>query len=86
MIDNTNPASPQNIAFIDIPGNLDIAIKGNIMYADNYADLLTIDISDMQNPNLTCRDEEVFNYHFNNNLGYFIYNKPIDIFLSSGLL
>ncbi len=78
VIDNTNPASPQNIAFIDIPGNLDIAIKGNIMYADNYADLLTIDISDMQNPNLTCRDEEVFNYHFNNNLGYFIYNKPLD--------
>ncbi len=45
IIDNTNPSAPINKYFIDIPGNVDIAIKGNILYADLYTDLLTLDIS-----------------------------------------
>lgn len=49
VIDNTNPASPKNIAFIDIPGNIDLAIKGNNLYADLYTDLVTIDISNPLN-------------------------------------
>ena len=48
VIDNTNPASPQNIAFWKIPGNVDMAIRGNHLYADQYVDLLTIDISEVQ--------------------------------------
>jgi hypothetical protein len=46
IIDNSDPAHPVAKAFIDIPGNLDIAVKGNTLYADMYSDLLTIDISD----------------------------------------
>jgi hypothetical protein len=49
IIDNSNPSSPQNIAFIDVPGNVDIAIKGNILYADFYTDLVAIDIRDPRN-------------------------------------
>jgi hypothetical protein len=45
IIDNSNPAAPVNKAFINIPGNEDIAVKGNILYADCYADLFAIDIS-----------------------------------------
>jgi hypothetical protein len=45
IIDNTNPASPVAKAFIEIPGNLDIAVKGNILYADLNTDLVVIDIS-----------------------------------------
>ena len=45
IIDNSDPAKPVEKAFIDIPGNLDIAVKGNILYADMYKDLLVIDIS-----------------------------------------
>ena len=79
VIDNSDPSNPQNVSFINIPGNLDIAIRGNTMYADSYVDLLTIDITDLQAPNITCRDEEVFqNYHFHQELGYFIYYKPTD--------
>src|SRR6185436_7954170 len=29
VLDNTNPSSPQNVAFIKVPGNLDIAVKDN---------------------------------------------------------
>lgn len=46
VIDKSNPSSPKNIGFIDIPGNVDIAIKGNTLYADLYTDLVVLDISD----------------------------------------
>lgn len=73
IIDNTDPRSPQNIAFINIPGNIDVAIRDNFLYADNYVDLLTIDISDINNPTILCRDEEVFtNYPLHEELGYHI--------------
>jgi hypothetical protein len=49
IIDNSIPSSPVNKAFINIPGNVDIAVKGNTLYADLYTDLLTIDISDPLN-------------------------------------
>jgi hypothetical protein len=49
VIDNTNPSDPKNIAFIDIPGNLDIAAMGNILYADMYTDLVALDISSPSN-------------------------------------
>jgi hypothetical protein len=45
IINNGNPASPKNVAFIDIPGNVDLAVKGNILYADLYTDLVTLDIT-----------------------------------------
>lgn len=60
VFDNSNPAAPVKIGFINIIGNLDMAIKGNILYADNYTDLLTIDISNWQNVQLLDRDQDVF--------------------------
>ena len=49
VIDNRNPSLPVNVAFIDIPGNLDLAVKGNTLYADLYTDLVTLDISNPLN-------------------------------------
>ncbi|HVZ97565.1 MAG TPA: hypothetical protein VG847_11860 [Chitinophagaceae bacterium] len=49
VLDNSNPSSPKNIRFIDIPGNVDLAIKGNTLYADLYTDLVVLDISDPLN-------------------------------------
>jgi hypothetical protein len=46
IIDNSNPSAPRNIAFVNIPGNLDMAVKGNTLYADFYSDLVAIDITD----------------------------------------
>ncbi len=48
VIDNSNPASPRKIAFLKIPGNVDIAVKDNFLYADSIRDLLVFDISDIQ--------------------------------------
>ena len=62
IIDNSNPSSPKNAAFIDIPGNLDLAVKGNTLYADLYADLVTIDITDPLNVAVKKYNERVFPY------------------------
>ena len=45
IIDNSLPAAPKNLAFIPIPGNVDLAVTGNTLYADSYIDLVTFDIS-----------------------------------------
>lgn len=46
IIDNTNPEMPENIAFIQIDGCIDMAMKNNILYADNAIDLIAIGIAD----------------------------------------
>lgn len=60
VLDNSNPASPTNINFINIPGTADLAINTNILYADNYVDLLAFDISDPTDIELVKREEDVF--------------------------
>ena len=49
VIDNANPAQPVRIAFIENPGNVDISVKNNYLYADSLSDLVVLDISDINN-------------------------------------
>ena len=60
VIDNSNKAAPRNIAFVDIPGNIDMAVKGNILYADFYTDLVAIDITNPQQIVVKKFTENVF--------------------------
>ena len=62
IIDNSDPRNPQKIKFIEIPGNVDIAVKDNILYADSYIDLVAIDISNISNPKEVSRVNDVFPY------------------------
>lgn len=73
VIDNSDPANPTPVAFWNIPGNVDIAVRDNYLYADQYIDLLSIDVSDILNPKLICRSQDVFQLHgFDNNRGYLV--------------
>jgi hypothetical protein len=67
VIDNSDPENPQNIKFIRIPGSLDIAASGNRLYSDNYSDLITLDISDIDNVQEIARISDVF---FDNSFGF----------------
>ena len=79
LYDNSDPSNPSHLGFISIPGNLDVSIKNNIMFADNYVDLLTIDVSDFKAPKLLDRQEDVFNiYNFTEDRGYFVYVKETE--------
>lgn len=40
-------SSLTEVTFLYIPGNLDICIKDNLLFADSFVDLLVIDISDL---------------------------------------
>lgn len=62
VYDVSNPNSPQNKGFIEIPGNVDIAIKDNILYADSYVDLVSIDVSSFSAIKEVGRVEKVFPY------------------------
>ena len=60
VIDNTDPSNPEKVVFYEILGNVDMAISGNILFADSYIDLLSIDITDINNPVEIDRLENVF--------------------------
>ncbi len=61
VIDNSDPFSPAKIAFIKIPGNVDMAVKDQFLYADSIRDLLVFDISDIGNITLVNRLSNVLN-------------------------
>lgn len=63
VIDNSDPENPNPISFINIPGNVDMAVRGNYLYADNYIDLVVIDISTPEAPKYVGRTEDVFPFY-----------------------
>lgn len=63
VIDNSNPKAPVTKNFLNIPGNYDLAVKGNILYADSYIDLLAIDISDKSDIKIVKRLEGIFSVY-----------------------
>jgi len=60
VIDNSNPKTPQPIAFISIPGNVDMAIRDNILFADAGPDLLTLNIADPTQVRLLNHQYNIF--------------------------
>ena len=60
VLDITNPAQPVKKAFIQIPGAQELSIKGNLLYSNNFNDLVVIDISNAQNVTLVKRLTSVF--------------------------
>jgi hypothetical protein len=70
IIDNRNPSSPAPVKFLQIPGNYDMAIRQNTLYADSYVDLVAFDVADPSAVREVNRLESVFrNYTV---LGYSI--------------
>jgi hypothetical protein len=81
VIDNQDPANPVNLAFIEIPGNRDIAIRDGILYADMFIDLVAIDIKDILQPSVICRVENIFSsyYPFSTDHGYIVDYVPTTV-------
>lgn len=63
VIDNHDPRAPQPVKFIAIPGNNDLAIFGNTLFADSYIDLLSLDISDLNNIRIVGRKKNSFSVY-----------------------
>ncbi len=59
VINNSNPSQPRKMGFIEIPGNVDISVKDDFLYADSLSDLIVIDISNITDIKFVKRLENV---------------------------
>lgn len=73
VIDNRNPEAPKKIAYIKIPGTIDISVKNDYLYADSITDLVVIDISNIDNIKVINRLENVLH-------GNIVWPADADIF------
>jgi hypothetical protein len=58
VLNNMDPTNPTQVLFINIPGNREFYVQGDILYAESIYDMLKIDISDIANPYLVTRIEQ----------------------------
>lgn len=63
IVDNRFPASPNRIGFIEIPGNTEISIRDKNLYADSYVDLVTLDLTNIENITEISREQSIFPYN-----------------------
>lgn len=85
IYDNTDRSAPVHKVFINLPGNLDMAVRNGYLYADSFIDLVVINIDaiDLNNPGdsitATSRIESTFPYDtyqaLDNSPRYFV---PVD--------
>lgn len=78
VYDNGDKQNPVHVTFINIPGNLDIAVKQGNLYVDSYIDLVILDISDINNIREIHRVTDVFPYDPYQNIPSHIYLGPVD--------
>lgn len=90
IYDIQNPQSPVYISFILIPGNIDIAIKNNVLYANSYSNLVAFDITDPKKVKalkiLEKAFPQVFNYGFSmiDSLGGVLVGVQVDTLVECG--
>ena len=60
IVDNADPKNPTNLSFINIPGNREFYVKGNILYAESLYDMIKVDISNQNQPKLVSRVKDAF--------------------------
>lgn len=80
VIDNSDPEAPQPVGFLNIPGNVDMAVRGHLLYANNYVDLVTVDISNPVNPVFAGRTQEAIPHQgFSEDLGFIVSYEEVPV-------
>jgi len=62
VFDNTDPSAPVKKNFIKVPGIVDMAISGNVMYTDSYVDLVILDLQNIDNIHEVGRMKDIIPY------------------------
>jgi hypothetical protein len=72
VFDNSDPTNPRAISFVPVMGAAGLAVRNDILYINNYVDLVSFDISSPTAPVMVGRTEDVFEPYsiFTNDLGY----------------
>lgn len=74
IFDNSNPEKPQSIAFLKVVGVVDMAVKENTLYVDNYIDIVAFDISNPKAIKESGRVKNVFTNGLTDGI-YWYYNE-----------
>ena len=59
FINNSDPSAPDNFGFLEVGGNTDFVIRNNVLFLNQYTDLIGLDISNPQQIQLVNRTEDV---------------------------
>jgi hypothetical protein len=79
IIDYSIPTQPAKKAFLTIPFNTEMAIKGNHLYANSVTDLLVVDLSDPLHPSVVNKIKHAFPFvpqTYPPDGGYFVCPDP----------
>ncbi len=63
VFDNIAPEAPAPLGFITIPGNTDMFIRNDILYAKSYMDLVLLDVTDIHNIQEISRKKNAFEFY-----------------------
>ncbi len=79
IYDNSNPESPTALYFINVPEPGDFFVKEDVLYVHSFADLVQLDISDMDMITEIGRSENIFTRPSIYRHGHFdVRDYPID--------
>ena len=60
IFNNSDPANPTPITFMEVPGGQGLAVRNDILYMNQYVDLVAFRLDDPEQPELVGRTEGVF--------------------------
>jgi len=63
VFDNADPKSPKNLGLILIPGNVDLATKGSVLFVDSFIDFVAINLERFPEIVVLKRMENIFPYN-----------------------
>ena len=80
VLDVSEPSAIQKNSFIQLPGNIDITIQNNTLYADVYSALVRLDITELGADQVAVEEVKtgVFDYDPNQVAWKFIENYEVD--------
>lgn len=72
IFDNADPTAPRSISFLPVDGAAGLAVRNDILYVNQFVDLLAFDLRDPESPTMVGRTEDVFEPYsiFTDDLGY----------------
>jgi hypothetical protein len=62
IVDNQDKFNPQNIAYLNVIENVDMAVKDGYLYVDSLVDLVVIDLNNLTDIKESSRVENIFSY------------------------
>ncbi|MCE7992350.1 MAG: hypothetical protein HEP71_10230 [Roseivirga sp.] len=60
FINNTDPTNPVNLGFLTIKGSTDMSVRDDVLYVNQYSDIVALDFSDLQNIREINRQRNAF--------------------------